>query len=150
MSILENLFKSNKVECPRCLGKGKVDIEDIKRLKMKLKWIPGPCAYCAETGKVSSKLESKIPVNMAYLTKDISTEERNMVLKGDSDALSRAEWYDSELNDFITEVDFLYFKGNLNSELITDFFLIGRATDETDRAELLDYITQIISEKTKT
>ena len=38
---------SNLIDCPRCLGKGHVDLQDIKRLRRELFWEPGPhCAYC--------------------------------------------------------------------------------------------------------
>gem|GEM_PF-3952331 len=29
MNFIKRLFRSNMVDCPRCLGKGKVDLEDL-------------------------------------------------------------------------------------------------------------------------
>jgi hypothetical protein len=46
MSDQHRIFRSNMVDCPRCLGKGAVDSEDIRRLKKELFWGPGKCAYC--------------------------------------------------------------------------------------------------------
>jgi hypothetical protein len=54
-TIIENNI-SKEIKCPRCLGKGEVDWEDIKRLNRLNDWDPGPCAYCDQEGKV---LESK-------------------------------------------------------------------------------------------
>ena len=43
------------ITCPRCLGKGEVDIEDIQRLLMEEYWSPGDCGYCEGVGKVNIK-----------------------------------------------------------------------------------------------
>lgn len=61
---------------PEMLAKGNVDWEDIKRLGKELKWLPGKCAYCNGTGKVSSEMLSKLSADTTYLTTDISEEER--------------------------------------------------------------------------
>jgi len=53
------LFK----ECPRCLGKGNVDWDDIKRLKRESDWEPGPCAYCHGSGKVDQNIVDQVPVD---------------------------------------------------------------------------------------
>ncbi len=45
--------EENKTKCPRCLGNGYVDLNDIKRLKKELDWLPGQCTYCHGKGKVS-------------------------------------------------------------------------------------------------
>ena len=38
--------------CPRCVGKGFVDENDIKRLKSFYNWYPGVCGFCKGTGYV--------------------------------------------------------------------------------------------------
>lgn len=43
------------ITCPRCLGKGTVEAEDIERLSMKLFWEPGECQYCEGVGLVNIK-----------------------------------------------------------------------------------------------
>jgi hypothetical protein len=51
----DNLNKkntSNNMTCPRCYGKGFVDLNDIKRLGMEQKWGQGFCRYCEGEGKV--------------------------------------------------------------------------------------------------
>ena len=46
-----NLFK-NEMICPRCLGKGFVDLNDIKRLDREGDWGQGYCRYCDAQGFV--------------------------------------------------------------------------------------------------
>lgn len=40
------------VQCPRCLGKGRVESADIDRLDMRVWWIPGSCKFCSGKGRV--------------------------------------------------------------------------------------------------
>jgi hypothetical protein len=44
------------ITCPRCMGKGNVDIDDIKRLSMEHNWSPGECIYCDGIGLVNIKI----------------------------------------------------------------------------------------------
>lgn len=44
---------SDDVVCPRCTGKGSVDASDIKKWSREKDWVPGPCAYCEASGKVT-------------------------------------------------------------------------------------------------
>jgi len=58
---ITNFLKTNEptkkgiVTCPRCLGDGYVNDEDIKRLHTTLYWTPGDCLYCSSIGKVNVK-----------------------------------------------------------------------------------------------
>jgi hypothetical protein len=44
--------ENQKMICPRCLGKGFVDLNDIKRLGMETRWEQGACPYCGGQGNV--------------------------------------------------------------------------------------------------
>lgn len=55
-------FFSGSIQCPRCLGKGHVDENDIKRLQRELTWLPGTCAYCDGKRKVNRKILSRVAV----------------------------------------------------------------------------------------
>ena len=48
------MINLNKDEmfCPRCVGKGFVDLNDIKRLDRKEEWAMGYCRYCDGQGFV--------------------------------------------------------------------------------------------------
>lgn len=148
MSFLNKLFNSQKVECPRCLGKGHVNFDDIRRLQKELKWHPGECAYCDATGRISSKMLSKIPVDTTYLTTDIAPEEKELLFAQDINALERAENHDKSVNGFIKQVEYLYFTANLPIEKIFAFYLISEEIYEISQAEkndLIDYIERIVA-----
>jgi hypothetical protein len=49
---LDKLNTSNNMTCPRCYGKGFVDLNDIKRLGKEQGWGQGFCRYCDGEGKV--------------------------------------------------------------------------------------------------
>ncbi len=48
----QNKQENQKMLCPRCLGKGFVDLNDIKRLGMETRWKQGACPYCGGQGNV--------------------------------------------------------------------------------------------------
>jgi hypothetical protein len=48
----DNKQENQNMICPRCLGKGFVDLNDIKRLGMETRWEQGACPYCGGQGNV--------------------------------------------------------------------------------------------------
>ena len=55
------------IECPRCMGKGIVDLEDIKRIGAEGVWGVGDCAYCR--GRVDkSRLSMFDPYDLSMTT----------------------------------------------------------------------------------
>lgn len=84
MGFFSKLFKKEEstplIDCPRCLGKGQVDVADIVRLKQVGKWTTGTCAYCTGTGSVDNAMLAKVPVDALYLTNDLSESEREAVI----------------------------------------------------------------------
>ncbi|MEP1488718.1 MAG: hypothetical protein ABJK28_09850 [Algibacter sp.] len=152
MSLINRFFNNKKIDCPRCLGKGYVDWDDIKRLKKELKWIPGSCAYCNGKGEINSDLQSKIAVNTTYLTTDLSLEERKKLIANDEEAKQRALYYETQTDNFISEVEYLHFTGNIDSNIIANFYVLHQNQSEIDlkdRNELIDYIERIIELKNK-
>lgn len=150
MNLIISLFTRKKVDCPRCVGKGGVDWDDIKRLNKELHWIPGKCAYCNGTGKVSSTISSKMRADNTYLTTEISQEERKRLLNGDEGALLRANLHEKKVSDFINQIEYLYIIGNLDSNKIVDFYLLSKSESEISleiRKELLEYIEKVIKSK---
>lgn len=147
MNLLNRIFNTKKVDCPRCLGKGNVDWDDIKRLKKELRWRPGSCAYCNGKGKVNSNMESKVDIDNTYLTTDLDNEERKLILNNDTKALERANHLDIQIDDFIKQVEYLHFNGNMDSKKITEFYLLPKieiGASEPEKEELEDYIKRII------
>jgi hypothetical protein len=153
MALINKLFDRDKgkIECPRCLGKGNVDWDDIKRLNQQLKWKPGKCAYCDGTGKINPKLLSKVSVDNSYLTVELSKEEKMRLLDKDEWALKRAKTFDDQMDNFIKQISFLHFKGGMNSTLIAEFYLIPNEDSENkpsdpeqEKADLIEYIDRVI------
>lgn len=143
-------FFKPTVNCPRCLGKGHVDLDDIKRLGQELRWNPGPCAYCNGKGKVTANQTQKVAADNAYLTNDIGQHERARLFLQDEGALHRAKMQEKRVKDFVAQIEYLYHMGKMNAEMIADFYLIGRADDETaeqEKLELIDYINRVINKK---
>ncbi len=152
MNIITQLFNKGQIECPRCLGKGEVDWDDIRRLKNELKWAPGKCAYCNGTGSVSPGMPSKVSVDNTYLTIDISQEERQRLINNDEEAIQRAHQYEAQMNTFILQIEYLHFMGNLEPLQIAEFYLIPKNESEVVAAqkdELIDYIERVIENKKK-
>lgn len=147
MNFIEKLFKKDLVKCPRCLGKGHVDLEDIKRLNKELKWLPGSCAYCNGKGEVKSKLLTKVPFDMTYLSIDLPKRERNRIINKDSGAFFRANMHDERVDIFIKQIEYLNSKGNLSTEKIVDFFLIGEDISKERKEEFLDYVSKVVAQK---
>ena len=63
------------IDCPRCLGKGHVDLQDIKRLRRELFWEPGPhCAYCDGKKVVELEFATNINADDWFITSDVNPE----------------------------------------------------------------------------
>ncbi|WP_276225295.1 hypothetical protein [Niabella beijingensis] len=138
------------MECPRCLGKGHVDEEDIKRLRQELKWTTGPCAYCEGTGTIDRKLIENIPADAAFLVMDLPAEERKKMLSGNPDAIERGRQYADHMEHFISQINYLHFDAGLQVLQIARFYLIGAEgslTYETEKKDLVEYIERVIQYK---
>lgn len=152
MNFLNRLFSNNEsfVDCPRCLGKGHVDVYDIKLLKQELRWLPGKCAYCNESGKVNRKTIDIIPADASYLVTNLPEAERQNILKGHRDAIKRGEAYVERVDTFIIQITFLHFKCGLTSGQIATFFLLGNEalnSYEKDKKSFIDYVEKVIDKK---
>ncbi len=151
MGLINTLFGKEKMECPRCLGKGVVDEDDIKRLEKELKWAPGPCAYCNGKGKVPSEILAKIAVDTTYLTSDLPKAEQNSVLANEEGAQHRAKLHEVATDNFIAEVEYLHFTCNIDVQKITGFYLLHKTKTGVyfdSKNELFEYIESVIDRKT--
>ena len=145
MNFITNIFNKNKIDCPRCLGKGHVDWEDIKRLNKELKWGPGKCAFCNGKGRIRQNFEQKVSVDTTYLTSDLSEIERKKIINGEKQATLNGLVREERADHFITQVLFLKVKGNLTFEEITEFYLIPKnLMSIEEKNEFKDYIKRIV------
>lgn len=152
MRLFNWLFKRKEktIACPRCLGKGKVDLNDIKRLNMELKWAPGRCAYCNGVGKVSPDMAANVAVDEVYLTTDLTDRERMRLINKDPEAVMRAASYEKNLDDLLEQIRHLYFTENLNADEIAAYYLqagpdMDHATYIRHKKELIEYINEVVA-----
>ncbi|WP_343696857.1 hypothetical protein [Flavobacterium sp.] len=150
MSILNFLFRKSELECPRCLGKGFVDWDDIRRLNKLLKWVPAPCAYCNGSGKTTKEMLEKVPVDITYLTIDLPESEIEKIKNGDPEILEKGKQKEIFLENLIKYVQDHYLDKNMAAEDIADLYL--RTENENaefsiERQNLILYIQRIIELK---
>jgi hypothetical protein len=152
MNFISRLFQTKLVECPRCLGKGHVDLEDIKRLKKELFWGPGKCAYCKGKGQVHPDTIEKLSADIEYLTVELPDTERQKLLNGDENALQRANAFKEHVEREVKEIEYSYYIENKEPLDIAEFLLHKYrrpAGDTAERRELVDYINTVINSKLK-
>lgn len=153
MSFFKRLFgrSAATVECPRCLGKGHVDMDDIKRLGQELRWMPGKCAYCKGKGKVDPEMVSKVRVNESYLTNNLSGSERARLINGDPAALERGVELGKKTDELIQQIRSFYFVNKLDVEQIAELYLqaLPRRTSK-QKAEMIDFIQRVVLESPET
>lgn len=145
--MLINLFKKPNEQCPRCLGKGFVDNNDIERLNKKLIWMPGKCAYCNGSGKVHLQKISTVPVDLSYLTVERSKIEKWKILLGSKSAKKRAKIFEENVDDFIDHISNQYFILKLDLETIADLHFAKFEKKEISikkRKELVKYLEKIV------
>lgn len=152
MSFFRNLFTAPKITCPRCLGKGDVDGDDIRRLHMELEWGPGTCAYCDGSGKVPEGTEKKVAVNESYLTTDLALADRLRLRSGDPLLKEKSRAYHEAHQTFRIQVLYLHNTGKLTPEEIATFFLLSKPaglrneqTDMQEKNELVEYLHKLIA-----
>lgn len=149
MSIF-NLFKRSDIKCPRCLGKGFVDWEDIIRLKRQLKWVPAPCAYCDASGRVNKELLSKVAVDCMYLTIDLPETVIEKIKEGDATTIERGKQRERFVDHLIQFAEHHYLTQNMDAENIANLYLSTEeesAAFSVTREELIKYIQSVIKLK---
>ena len=150
LNWLKSLFSKNLlIVCPRCLGKGHVDYKDIQRLHKTLIWSPGECAYCAGLGKVPSTLPLKVAVDEAYLTVELSAEDRKALIDGQLNAMYKRKLFNENFNLFIGKINDIYFIDQLNEEQIADKYLASQTFPDAEsyaerKREMADYIRKVV------
>lgn len=149
MSIF-NLFKRSDIECPRCLGKGFVDWEDIIRLNRQLKWVPAPCAYCDAAGKVHEEMLSKVAVDCMYLTIDLPESVIEKIKEGDKETIEKGQQRELFIDQLIQYAAHHYLNKNMDAESIANLYLSTEeesALFSVTREELIQYIQGVIELK---
>ncbi|ACU64055.1 hypothetical protein [Chitinophaga pinensis] len=152
MSFFKRFFNKKKtlIQCPRCLGKGHVDADDIKRLGRELTWRPGSCAYCNAKGEVAADIIDKINPGEAYLVNNLSEKERLALIEGHPEARERMKRFKINVDRFIQDIVTLHFVRKLDSRQIAELFLEsaeGLSAEDyaQEEKDLIAYIEKVIA-----
>lgn len=148
-----NFFKKSNIECPRCLGKGLVDWEDIRRLNKQLRWVPAPCAYCNGIGKVNKEQLSKVAVDCVYLTIDLPESELEKIKEGDEETVEKGKQRELFVDNLIEYVEHQHISNDMDAEDIANLYLSTedeKAAFYVDKKSLLLYIQKIIDFRNQT
>lgn len=140
------------VDCPRCLGKGNVEQNDIMRLKKELIWAPGKCAYCNGIGKVPPGRIEKLGADTEYLTTDLPSWERHKLINGDSEALKRAEDFKEAVAETIKEIEHLYYIENQEPEEIAGYLFRKQRKymySDAEKQKMIAAVEKVIKSKWK-
>lgn len=138
------------IQCPRCLGKGHVDTEDIKRLGRELTWRPGSCAYCNGAREVPADMAKQVSPGEAYLTTDLTQQERKQVIDGTPEAKARMQVFRQRTDRVIQDIVTLHFVRKLDVEEIAELFM-GAAPEfnaeayAKEKKDVIAYINKVIS-----
>ena len=91
------------IDCPRCLSKGFVNKEDIKRLRREFFWIEGPhCAFCDGKKHVKYDFANKFNADDWYITSDMDKDKFQRYLNQD----------DEIINEIRHTEKYIYYIGN--------------------------------------
>ncbi|WP_281235143.1 hypothetical protein [Flavobacterium gelatinilyticum] len=148
MSIF-NLFRKTNLECPRCLGKGLVDWEDIRRLNKQLRWVPAPCAYCNGIGKVPKEQLLKVAVDCTYLTIDLPDSEIEKIKEGHEEAIEKGKQRELFVDNIIRYAEH-HLSQNMDAESIANLYLSTedeKAPFSVEKEHLIKYIQLVIDSK---
>jgi hypothetical protein len=84
--------KGKLIDCPRCLGKGHVDKQDVIRLRRIFFWIPGPhCAFCNGLKRVELSFASRVNADDWFITSDLSLVMYQKYIDKDPELLAQLE-----------------------------------------------------------
>ena len=101
------------IDCPRCLGKGNVNLQDIKRLRREYFWIIGPhCAFCNGKKQVKFSFANKFNADDWFITSDLPPDQYQKYINGDKtliDEIKNQEQLTYFVGNFI--MDYHYNKG---------------------------------------
>jgi len=148
-----NFFRKSDLECPRCLGKGFVDWEDIIRLNRQLKWVPAPCAYCNATGRVEKEILNKVAVDCMYLTIDLPESVIDKIKDGDQETIEKGKQRELFVDSLIQYAEHHYVTQNMDAESIATLYLkteAEKANFSVTKEELIKYIQGVINLKKST
>ncbi|MDF0719798.1 hypothetical protein P0M11_07260 [Kaistella sp. PBT33-4] len=147
MLLLELIFQKPNIQCPRCLGKGNVDDQDIARLRKQLFWQPGKCAFCNGKGKTYEAVINQIPEGLSYLHCHLSAIERWRLINGNKNAFERAKEYEELVKNLAYSFAKQYYDEGADVRKIAETYFSEvaktKANDE-EKNNLARYIDKVV------
>lgn len=109
--------KNKLIDCPRCLGKGHVDKQDVIRLRRIFYWMPGPhCAFCNGLKRVELSFASRFNADDWYITSDLSLEEYQKYIDKDPDLLKELEAHEHYITNISNIIIQYHYRLKLSKE----------------------------------
>ena len=140
-------MKKNKdfIDCPRCLGKGYVDLNDIKRLRRELYWEPGPhCAYCDGKKIVAFDFASKINPDDWFITSDVDKLLLKRYLKREPKAIREVKKMEDFMVGLVNCIYHLYVNEDKNRSEIVDLLIKDSGVPKKEAEEYVDKVIRAI------
>ena len=135
----------NLIDCPRCLGKGHVDIQDIKRLRRELFWEPGPiCAYCDGKKVVELNFATNINADDWFITSDVDQELLQRYLDKDQKVIAEAREMEENIRLIANFIYNLYINEDKNREEIVNLLIQDIKITKKEAADYVDHVIKLI------
>ena len=134
----------NLIDCPRCLGKGHVDIQDIKRLRRELFWEPGPCAYCDGKKVVELNFATNINADDWFITSDVDQELLQRYLDKDQKVIAEAREMEENIKLIANFIYNLYINEDKNREEIVNLLIQDIKITKKEAADYVDHVIKLI------
>lgn len=137
-------MKKKDIDCPRCLGKGYIDKNDIKRLRREYFWNPGKCAFCKEKKKVQLSFATKINADDWFICINTNENELEKYIARDKsmvDHVNHCEKQIYHMGDFIM---YNHIGRGISEQKVLELFIEETKTKKSDiQKQFLDIIKLI-------
>ena len=94
----------------------------------------------------------KVSLDFKYLTTDLPSLKRLQVINGDEEAHERTNEFKEAIENFIQEIEHLYYIENKEPPEIADHFFHQQGQHEngsSEKQEIIDYIDKVIEVNSK-
>jgi hypothetical protein len=130
------------IDCPRCLGKGSVDKQDVIRLRQMFFWMPGPiCAFCNGLKKVNQSFAYRFNADDWFITTDLSIDDYQKYIDRDPALLAKNLAYEEMINSLGYFIVHYHLKEGLPQE--ETFFMLQKKYPDLDSEIFLAFLEQI-------
>ena len=136
---------NNLIDCPRCLGKGHVDLQDIKRLRRELFWEPGPhCAYCDGKKVVELDFATNINADDWFITSDVDQEILQRYLDKDPKVIKEAREMEENIRFILDFIYNLYINEDKERGEIVNLLLQHLKITKKEAEDYVDSVIKLI------